>query len=292
MRWRSSKDEYGKHKIEISEIYNAEILLSAKDIADSEDKSRYYGANVTGYTCTNSQAVDRWRLFYADENNIYLRADSYISYQYVPNGKKGSSVMKTNEGNDYILNLSNIIRDYSGLSDITSAKLQALNTKLFAKTSTCAFNNMKAVAYMLDTNVWNVYQGQKAEYAIGGATLELLLQSYDQKYNVDYSSKCVALEQGTDTGYVIYEGVALDTSDPLYADACVPNSSFGSYLASPYCLDNFALWCTFRYDATERPGLLSGNIKGEEMYGSFRPLVCLKSDVLLKKNEDGTYTIK
>ena len=38
---------------------------------------------------------------------------------------------------------------------------------------------MKAVAYMLDTNTWSVYAGDKADYAIGGPTIELFFKSYD-----------------------------------------------------------------------------------------------------------------
>ena len=46
-------------------------------------------------------------------------------------------------------------------------------------------SNMGAVAYMLDTNVWSTFTDSagKAEYAIGGPTLDLFCASYNQKYS-------------------------------------------------------------------------------------------------------------
>ena len=48
---------------------------------------------------------------------------------------------------------------------------------------------MKAVAYRVDTDVWNVYRADKAEYAIGGPTVEMLMESYSKKMGVDYQAK-------------------------------------------------------------------------------------------------------
>src|SRR5699024_2240138 len=43
--------------------------LSAADI--KADATNTYGAEVKGYSCT-SNGVTKWRIFYADESNIYL----------------------------------------------------------------------------------------------------------------------------------------------------------------------------------------------------------------------------
>ena len=51
---------------------------------------------------------------------------------------------------------------------------------------------MKAIAYLLDTDVWNVYKADKAEYAIGGPTVELLMASYNNKKGTDYQAKAVS----------------------------------------------------------------------------------------------------
>ena len=55
---------------------------------------------------------------------------------------------------------------------------------------------MKAVAYLLDTDVWNVYKTDKADYAIGGPTVEMLMKSYSKKMGVDYQAKATSA-----TGY-------------------------------------------------------------------------------------------
>ena len=48
--------------------------ITADLIANSEDKSEYYGAELKGYkTADETKAkADGWQIFYADENNIYI----------------------------------------------------------------------------------------------------------------------------------------------------------------------------------------------------------------------------
>ena len=76
----------------------------------------YYGSQVIGYTCS-SPGVSSWRIYYADNTNIYLIADDYISYQYAPNGQAGSQIYRNT---DYHLSFNNIINDYTGASWISS----------------------------------------------------------------------------------------------------------------------------------------------------------------------------
>lgn len=56
--------------------------------------------------------------------------------------------------------------------------------KIFYANST--YDNMKAVAYVLDYNAWSTYAGSNAEYVIGGQTIELLFKSYNEKYNQNF----------------------------------------------------------------------------------------------------------
>ena len=64
--------------------------LSAEEI--SQNPTTYYGAEVIGYTC-ESDGVSKWRIFYADESNIYLIADDYIAAEDAPKGQGGTSVI-------------------------------------------------------------------------------------------------------------------------------------------------------------------------------------------------------
>lgn len=197
------------YKIKVTDIWKGNPIksdpeangISAKDIANSTDKREYYGAIVTGYECTNSEAVENWKIFYADEQHIYLIADDYISYLYAPDGRNGTKITKNS--NDYRLSFNDVIADYpDGSAHVTNTKLQELNSSYFQyltdNGTESNTNNSKAVAYLLDTEVWSVYKGEKAEYAIGGPTVEMLMKSYSQKHNLDYQARAKS-----DIGYEI-----------------------------------------------------------------------------------------
>lgn len=273
---------------DMKNIYaNDEIdtIITAKSIANAKNKSEYYGKIVTGYDCTNSAGVNAWKLFYADENNIYLIADDYISYNYCPS----SATQKINTTHtDYELAMKNVINDYKGSVDITDEKIKALNNDYFNEHNYISDNNsMKAVAYMLDTNVWSVYAGEKAEYAVGGPSIEIMLKSYSQKYGVDYRAKA------DNFGYRISNdgGATWDTessnmlerNDSLYVIKS-PSKALHVWLASPSCYA--------AYDIMYVGHLGYLGFDSVHWGGGFRPLVCLKSDVSLERQEDGTYMIK
>ena len=159
--------------------------VSAEDIA--YNPSQYYGKYVN-YIPKNNADV-KWRIFYAGTNpnvtsdttsRIYLIADDYISSQYAPNGKKGTTITEV-DGSEYMLYFSNLINDYWESSDITNNSLVRLWLSCLDSLGVYGwYNNMLAVAYMLDTSdkVWGQYKDAegKAEYAIGGANTGFILR--------------------------------------------------------------------------------------------------------------------
>ena len=215
-------------------------------------------------------------------------ADDYIPYNYIPNSSGGH---KPNQGNtNYKAYFTNILfDDYSGSASITDARMKALNNDYFTKGYTSTNQNMKAVAYMLDTNAWSVYAGDKADYAVGGPSIEMLMKSYSEKYGVDYRAQASSA-----TGYQISNNGGsswandtnsiLNTSDSTYVINSTTKAN-GVWLASPSAYHGYDLmtvdWGGYVY--------YSGYDRGDR---GFRPLVCLKSDVTLQDNGDGTYTIK
>ena len=263
-------------------------IVNASDIASMSDKSKIYGATVNGYTCTNSAGVNNWKIFYADENNIYLIADDYIHYDYCP----PSATQKIYKNSDYKLSMDNVVKDYTGSASITDTKIQNLNKSYFeylktnAQTSTN--NNMKAVGYMTDTNVWKVFAGEKAEYAIGGPTIEMLMKSYSQKYGVNYQARAkdaVGYEISKDGGanWATYYSGMLKTEDSLYVISSTAKAN-AMWVASPSAYSAgyvMHVYCN---------GSVSSSYYNIDSIG-FRPLVSLKSDIQLQKNADGTYTI-
>ena len=261
--------------------------ITADVIASSEDKSEFYGAIINGYTCENSAGVNNWKIFYADENNIYIIADDYINKNYCPSSENYEIIARDNE---YKLSMSNVINDYKGSQDITDERIKKLNNDYFnVKGYSSTNNNMKAVAYMLDTGVWSVFAGDKAEFAIGGPTIEMLISSYSQKYDVNYKTQA-----SNEKGYQVSKdgGLLWDNNstvgmikrdDTLY----IASSSKAPimWIASP------------AEDDGDRIMVVNSNTQvSETTYynrnNGFRPLVCLKSDVELEKNDDGSYTIK
>ena len=204
-------------------------IVTAEDIVKVEDKSEIYGAEVKGYNCENNAGVESWKLFYADNENVYLIASNYIHKDYCPDGIGGTPI--TDNGNGYQLSFDSIINNYNGASDIKDKNLQNLNSDYFNKygSENSSNKNMKVVAYMLDTSegVWGKFAGDKAEYAIGGPTIELLFKSYNEKYNTNNKYQAQAEEDkygyqissdgGESFGYYI-ENTSdyLNAADDLY----------------------------------------------------------------------------
>ncbi len=252
----TAKAEYGGAKMKVSDIYSGEIIeryMAAADIANAtqEEKQSIYGATVTGYTLPSGTTTDvGWKIFYADNSNIYLIADNYVERNNLPNSTTESGVVTANKPNDgssaYARSayFSNILGDYAGSSRITDSRLKALNNDYFniKNYSSTDYNNMKSVAYMMDTKAWNskFLDSNKADYCIGGPSVELLFKSYNEKYKKAYESQAASasgyqIRKTSSDSWADYGVSMLSTSDPLY----VITSSFANayWLASPSAND-------------------------------------------------------
>ena len=270
-------------------------ILTAEDIAKVEDKSEIYGAEVKGYDCENNAGVESWKLFYADNENVYLMASNYIHKDYCPNGRYGTPI--ADNGNGYYLSIGHIISDYNGTRDITEKKIKKLNEGYFNKygSENSAYANMKAVAYMLDTSkeVWGKFAGDKAEYAIGGPTLELLFKSYNEKYNTNNKYQVQAVSPigyriSADGGnsfndYITNSADYLNKEDDLYVIDETDKAIY-MWLASPSDETGYCLLGVHNL----------GNVTDNDcsFYAGFRPVVCLRSNVQLEKQQDGSFLLK
>ena len=145
---------------------------------------------------------------------------------------------------------------------------------------------MKAVAYMLDTKIWSSFATDKAEYAIGGPTVEMLFKSYNQKYKVDgidYRAQAISaagykISKDGGANWVTYTSM-LKTDDDLYV---LPASSGANamWLGSP-SPDYGRRVVSVRYNGFVYMDDYNANGLG------FRPIVSLKSDITLKAVEGG-----
>ena len=302
----------GKNYIKIGEYYyeikleNAQVSIAkertegitvgsskitAKKIAQTADKTGIYGEKVTNYTCPNTTGVSTWRIFYADTENIYLIADDYISFENAPNGKKGTLITK--KRTNYRLSMDNVVvKDYDGATSIDSIIANKWISSYWKNNSTSTNPNIKAVAYILDTNAWNpLYRGENAEYAIGGPTIEMFAKSWNDTHSGNKQIACSADSDVDPNGYgykvkfangsynTYISGLAQDEYNSIYIKSDDSNA-IAMWLASPSANHANGLMDAGSYGYLAYD-LFHGNEPG------FRPVVCLKSKVKLQRVVDG-----
>ena len=271
-------------------LKETEIKEYAKTAAEKvyEDTS-YYGKRITNYS---ANGVTDWKIFHSDGKNVYIIASDYVPVDKLPETSTKHKPVNANSDYPKAATFNNIIGDYTGSSNITDEKIKALNKSYFdylEENKTVSKNeNMKAVAYMLDTEIWNSFKTEKAEYAIGGSTVEILMASYSKKHKVDYIAQAISR-----TGYQISKdgGISwanyyinmLSTNDSLYV---LPrsNGAYAMWLASPSANNwNYVM-------NVDHCGYVDYHDYEDTSIG-FRPLVCLKSDIQLEADGAG-YKIK
>ena len=227
-------------------------------------------ADDYGKVVTNYQEGHTWEIFYADNKNVYL-------------------ITRDNVGNQ---TLNDKIAGYNGTSDFNGSdsfktKYPAVQAGWLNKTYDLSateklkyqssYNNMKCTEYLLDSSVWNAtYKTEKADWAIGGPTLELLGASYGK-----YSGTTITIENPSGNGYArtIESGLITSKAYGLY------NHDYYYWIACPSSKSvNYVCYVGANYEYVS-------NAEYSNPLG-IRPTVCLKSDVILTKSEDGnTFTI-
>ena len=223
---------------------------NAKQI--KENAKNTYGKEVSNYVVKEAKNKEiqadkdvKWKIFYANDENVYLIADSYVKNTSLPYSrilnKDGTTSNTENlpnkfigedlnckKGEQYRAHFVNVINSYSGMDRILLDRvygnsLKNINSKYFnmfpagkVENSNKKYENNKAVAYMLDTEAWSIYKvdQQYADYAIGGPTLEMLYDSYIQthpkvegkyKYTFTGENKEQNSEGATGSGYAGYQ---------------------------------------------------------------------------------------
>ena len=283
----------GQH-IAPGDVVTASTLLAANAAPE-------YGAYVTNYTPTNGVSDEgiQWRIFHTDGSNIYLIADDYIPLKnsdgnsYIPAGKGGTEVIASTS----MSNLSGFIpasySDYTGTIDIDN---NIASKWLSQYTATSETVGAKTIAYLLDTNQWGGFKDNNgyADYAIGGATIELFRDSYNVTHDIDLETQVNA------TGYQL-RWKTEDNSNS-YAKQIAGLSNVKNLYAIDSSATILGMWLASPGDSNARSIListlgkvgLSGFIdtSGAQhaLYGA-RPCICLNSDVQLEKQADGSYLI-
>mgnify|MGYP004657027969 CR=1 FL=1 len=268
------------------------VIKEKIDAGTVASDASYIGKYVN-YTVPNGGDPNvKWRIFYADSSNIYLIASDYLKYDYVPtkttNGKEYTMYKIST---DYRLSFNNMYEAYTGSVDITDKRIKKW-MKWVGKYPNSTNYNIRSVAYMLDSNIWNVkYQNSYAEYVIGGPTIEMFCASYKATHTEKYIEEEVTDANGykvkwnTDSSYSDYiDGLSTSELENLYVIndttkayaywLASPSARTGNYLLSVYYVGLVIM----DYHTRDNPGL--------------RALVCLKSNVQLVPTEnENTYDL-
>ena len=259
-------------------------LIDASDIVGNENL--YYGKTINNYTLpsTNTEEIT-WRIFHSDGENIYLIASDYV--QNAP-GISGTEYIKTfsevyanyavnTEGKKWISN-TNPAKKW--LYNEATGEYEYLNSEC---------DNMKAVAYMLDKELWNtLYKDTQgfAEYAIGGPTLKM----YAKSYNAINDSDIGYQKDGYGCGYMVKlgNGTMDYRLEGLQGDLYVienDDKTNGMWLASPSADNDYHVLIVY-YDGRLDSDRLFNEGFGSSIIG-FRPVVCLSSNVSLEQVGEG-----
>ena len=301
-----SKKYEGKFVIKNDELmYNEDMIQQEKDWCKSlnvkgniktgaekakDDPQNYYGAKVNYKTGNEDidKDITEWKIFYSDGSNVYIISSSFVDPSNLP--EKDGAKPDCSDPTNYpkAAQFSNVVEKYNGSTDITDEKMKAFNSDYFKErineetgetyVYSSDYGNMKSVAYMLDRDIWNNFTNDSvAEYAVGGPSVEMTLESYSQKNNKDYRAKAfnacgyVTSKDGG-INYAKYDGGMLSSSEDLYV---LPQNTGADamWLSSPSVAHSRYMMYVSYYGAVNAQ-FNTGTTVG------FRPLVCLSSNII------------
>ena len=269
---KNANTAVGKYNEKANEENNK---ITAEEVASD---ASYIGKYVN-YTTPKGDPDVQWRIFYADSSNIYLIASDYLKFDYVPT--KGSTTMYKNS--DYRLSFDNMYKAYTGSADITDSRITKW-MKWVGQYPNSTNDNIRSVAYMLDSNIWNEkYQNSYVEYVLGGPTIEMFNASYKAAHTEKYIEEEVTDANGykvkwnTDSSYsYLISGLSTSELENLYVISD-PTKAYAYWLASPSARgDSSLIYVTYDGDVYCSA---YGNY-----YAGLRAIVCLKSNVQLVPN--------
>ena len=147
----------------------------------AEHPETYYGLKVTNYESTNGQ--NDWRIFYSDGEHIFLITGDYVDLSVA--NRLSSNTGMTKLGAKYRAYWSSApSRSLQTVEDTVKTRFKATGYTL-----NVINGNSRCVSTLLNASNWESYKdnGNMAEYAIGGSTIEMWMASWnelcDKKYN-------------------------------------------------------------------------------------------------------------
>ena len=298
---------------------NLNVKENAKTGAEKakEAPKNYYGAKVD-YKTGNEDIdndITEWKIFYSDGSNVYIISASYLNPNLLPfkiinpNTSDEKKVRPENKNVNASFPKATtfdtaLVSIYNGSSDMLDQRIRALNSDYFKERidnngKKYIFEsgnnyNMKYIAYMLDYEIWQDFSNKNvSEYAIGGTSVEMFFNSYNNLYNEKYASQALSnigyqIRKSSNEEYTKNINGMINTSDSLYV---LPSNSGanGMWLASP-SIDHSS---HIMFSHSNGSVSYSAAWETTMTHLGFRPLVCLNSNVSLNWNEqEQIYEIK
>ena len=175
----------------------------------------YYGKKVTNYKASDSD-TNTYRIFYVDKDNYFK--DGYNTIYLKADFSGSVSCSTSYDASQTLIKRMNPLWATKG------------NT-VAAKTTTISNPNEKAAAWLCDPSKWTAYcDTDKANYAIGGPSVEMYVKSYNQTHGDD------ALGCQYQTSYV--PGYIYKVNNTIQNDGWYTNSNILDYsmtYKSMYC---------------------------------------------------------
>ena len=224
----------------------------------------------------DGDTTNDWKIFYKEGNDVFIIAADYLLASKLPT--------TCGFGNIGDNNLDPYTAYWGGTGGGVPTSLQETSQNTLFKatlyTLNSSYNSSKCVSTLLNTNNWTSFiDSTKADYAIGGPTVEMWCASWNEK---GYTT-ITPTASDSDYGYMVNNSTSVDglpTSDRLYFPYTESiNNCLGYWLSSPSANYGESL-ISVRYD-----GSLNDSSSYDDISGCVRPLVHLKSGITAVKNE-------
>ena len=277
----NSKQSDPESNLKISRTYTN---ITAQMVA--EHPETYYGLKVTNYESKNGQ--NDWRIFYSDGTHIFLITGDYVDLSVA--NRLNSNTGMTKIGTKYRANWSSAPSSLQTVEDTVKTRFMATGYTLNSSNE-----NSKCVSTLLNASNWESYKdnGNMAEYAVGGSTIEMWMASWNELCDKKYkkSSDKLYCNKTNSNGY--YVGTSSSPSDYSIDSSVMKakdgyknstlyyprksgvsdgdNNCYHYWLASPSAYySNYVLYVSYH-----------GNVGGNNYnftYVGLRPVVSLNSE--------------
>lgn len=273
----------GKPRTDYDESFTAAIMPS--NYGDYVN----YPIDLNG----DNNYTNDWKVFYNNGNNVYLIAADYLQNNLIEDGVMAKSALENYATYGTYFDMSNL--------NITSISSGIINNYLLKKAIPTENNNYKATATLLEQNNWdNLLNSSYAESVVGSPTVEMFINSWNQKFaqNDDYSVLNYEWDKVTNNGYKIGEGEANSTNVTLKgysqesANLYFPHPDITDNLNGTNTSDCSGYWLSSPSSSginkliyVRANGMLeSADIDNQEL--CIRPVICLNTGIIATQNDN------